>query len=402
MTQQEIFKKVGNILADLNQQYTYLSAHKEQLNDLEVELFLANADFLSDHVKIIQKLNHNHTQSNQGKKQGFAHVLAKPEQLSLSPETDNEVESHAVEEIVAAEQEEERVDLKPKEEIKQDEKVHDAIAEKKDNDFFKPDLEERAFEFELEKVVEARGDVEEHELAALNDEEKLEEEEFENTERYPSFLENKDAQSVVDDDEIGPEPFLIHHEDDDQREEKLDDAVEVETVKDGRQEATPRSYVPPTTAERNERNGINLESGSSGLSEGSIPSFSPEVVRTESLPSAFEADTFLKDGSTERGGSTLNDILAKKTNKPEPTLKAPISDLKQAINMNEKMLFVKDLFGGYNMAYSEAIELVNKMTTFDNAEKFLRNNYAAKNNWASKQNTVDQFYELLHRRFDKD
>jgi hypothetical protein len=39
------------------------------------------------------------------------------------------------------------------------------------------------------------------------------------------------------------------------------------------------------------------------------------------------------------------------------------------------------------------------MNSFEAADSFLQTNYAAKNDWASKQATVDQFYELLNRRF---
>jgi len=41
MNQQDIFKKIGNILTELNEQYQFLAQNPDQLNDLEVELFLA-------------------------------------------------------------------------------------------------------------------------------------------------------------------------------------------------------------------------------------------------------------------------------------------------------------------------------------------------------------------------
>ncbi|MNE58428.1 hypothetical protein D3C80_1534580 [compost metagenome] len=102
---------------------------------------------------------------------------------------------------------------------------------------------------------------------------------------------------------------------------------------------------------------------------------------------------------------TLNDLLASKspvsnTLNEENNNKAKITDLKQAINLNEKLLYIKDLFNGYNLAYAEAIELINKMPDFKTADNFLRNNYAVKNNWADKQGTVDKFYDLLNQRFE--
>jgi hypothetical protein len=77
----------------------------------------------------------------------------------------------------------------------------------------------------------------------------------------------------------------------------------------------------------------------------------------------------------------------------------PINDIKLAITLNDKLLYVKDLFNGYNLAYSEAIEILNRFNTFDEATRFLKTNYVTKNNWDSKPVTTEKFYELLKRRY---
>jgi hypothetical protein len=77
----------------------------------------------------------------------------------------------------------------------------------------------------------------------------------------------------------------------------------------------------------------------------------------------------------------------------------PVTDLKTAITLNEKLLYVKDLFNGYSLAYSEAIEILNRFKTFEEAGEYLKGNYAAKNNWDSKPETTEKFYSLLRRRY---
>ena len=77
----------------------------------------------------------------------------------------------------------------------------------------------------------------------------------------------------------------------------------------------------------------------------------------------------------------------------------PVSDLKLAITLNDKLLFVKDLFNGYNLAYSEAIDILNRYNSFDEADKYLKNTYSLKNHWEDKPQTVEKFYTLLRRRF---
>lgn len=76
-----------------------------------------------------------------------------------------------------------------------------------------------------------------------------------------------------------------------------------------------------------------------------------------------------------------------------------VLDIKSAINLNDKLLFIKDLFNGYSLAYSEAIELLNRYDNFAEADAFLQSNYALKNGWSEKPQTVEKLYAILRRRF---
>lgn len=82
------------------------------------------------------------------------------------------------------------------------------------------------------------------------------------------------------------------------------------------------------------------------------------------------------------------------------TAKEKIVDLKTAVSLNDKLLYIKDLFNGYSLAYSEAIELLNRFDSFAEADAFLQANYALKNGWAEKTQTVDKFYTLLRKKFN--
>src|SRR5882757_2553703 len=57
MKQKEVFKKIGGIIQELSEQYEYLETVVDNLNDLELELFVSNAHFLTDHIEILCKLN---------------------------------------------------------------------------------------------------------------------------------------------------------------------------------------------------------------------------------------------------------------------------------------------------------------------------------------------------------
>lgn len=77
-----------------------------------------------------------------------------------------------------------------------------------------------------------------------------------------------------------------------------------------------------------------------------------------------------------------------------------ITNLKTAISLNDKLLFIKELFNGYSLAYSEAIELVNRYSTFEEADDFLTSNYAVKNQWGAKPETVNKLYSILKKRYN--
>lgn len=77
-----------------------------------------------------------------------------------------------------------------------------------------------------------------------------------------------------------------------------------------------------------------------------------------------------------------------------------VVDLRTAINLNDKLMFIRDLFNGYSLAYSEALELLNRFDNYGEADAFLQTNYALKNGWSSKPQTVEKFYSLLRKKFN--
>lgn len=76
-----------------------------------------------------------------------------------------------------------------------------------------------------------------------------------------------------------------------------------------------------------------------------------------------------------------------------------VKDIKSIINLNDKLLFIKDLFNGYSLAYSEAVELLNRCSDYAEADAFLQTNYAVKNRWVEKPQSVEKLYLLIRKRF---
>ena len=341
MKQEILFKKLGNILNELNDQYQYLSQNPEQLSELELELFLANASFLTDHIRIVKKLNlplHvpivERTEAKEvSEAKSYTEEVVETEQAEMASEAD-------LEEILTPILEEEILPEEP-------------VEEQFEGVPFELEAEStQTFEFVLNKnefAADDKFDFEEKNANELFDRSLTDEEEL--------ILERMKQPSVdggadlVEEDEIGPEPFLVRKEQAPEPEAIVEIVPELETPK-----------PVETTKVTIETTKVELE-------------------------------------TTHR--PTLNDILSQKNGgtRVNETSAAELSDLKSAINLNDKLLYIKDLFNGYSLAYAEAIDIANKMANFDAADNFLQKNYAIKNNWAEHQATVDKFYILLNRRF---
>ena len=334
MHQKEIFKKIGAIIAELTEQYQYLSENPEQLNDLELELFAANSDFLAEHVKVLKKINLSAVPK---------HVDTQPKVtpvVSAGPTTEQSAITAKVAEPSIEHVKEEPTEVPVTASIPepvQKQPVHEDTAQ--------------------EQLVQ--------EGAALQN----------------PIPQNPVHQEPAQEQHVPEQPFSEQQQEPHTQPEPQ---PEVHSYASFSEDKPAVAEAPVTPV---------IESPEPVVREVVIP----EKVASVEVP--------VQPEPVQQAAPTLNDIIFAQRmqgNTPEPQYnKQPISDLKSAINLNDKLLFIKDLFNGYSLAYSEAIELLNRFDSFSVAETFLKANYAVKNNWASKQSTVDKFYDILNRRYSK-
>lgn len=337
MNKQQILRKIGEIIQELNEQHQYLK-NTEDISLLELELFTANADFLIDHIEILKKLS------------------------AAPPAKAKEIESKVVEETL----EKEIVEPKMKEFSEDSQEIleqeTEASEEETDGPMFDFSFEgeptEMIFDFEkkikVEEVFDRELSDEEREFLKTK-EQKLEEKEelIEEDSAEYNFEEEVETEEEGEPEEDGPEPFLVFKEE--EEEEQL-------PVKEEKKE------VPVPVKE--------------------VPIETPKVQKVTPI-------------EVQEKRLTLNEMLsAKLGNKPSGAGGSKgISDLKVSISLNDKMIFIKELFNGYNLAYSEAIEIINRFESFEAADNFLQKNYSRKNDWENKQRTVDRLYEYLNKKF---
>lgn len=109
----------------------------------------------------------------------------------------------------------------------------------------------------------------------------------------------------------------------------------------------------------------------------------------------YEYNTALASGS-----ESLNDRL--KENKVEvvTTLQGtPIRDLKKAIGINDRFLFVNDLFRGDENMYERSLKTINGFSIYPEAEYWIQRELKVKLGWSDDSESVKLFDQLIRRRF---
>lgn len=80
----------------------------------------------------------------------------------------------------------------------------------------------------------------------------------------------------------------------------------------------------------------------------------------------------------------------------------PITDIKKAMGLNERIFTINELFGGDHAAFDATVSTLNQLRSYDEAKDYLIRNVAGRYNWASKEkrNKAKEFAKLVRRRFN--
>lgn len=78
---------------------------------------------------------------------------------------------------------------------------------------------------------------------------------------------------------------------------------------------------------------------------------------------------------------------------------SPISDLKTAIGINERFIFIQHLFNGDAAVFHNAVEKINSCESLQAAMQYLDSEFVGKYSWKTNGEPVRHFVELIERRF---
>jgi hypothetical protein len=100
-------------------------------------------------------------------------------------------------------------------------------------------------------------------------------------------------------------------------------------------------------------------------------------------------------------GSSINDKL-KPGGKTElgATLKgSPVKELRKAIGVNDRFLFINELFRGDEPMYERSIKTINNFRILPEAQYWMERELKIKLGWDDSRDIVQHFYQLVSRRF---
>lgn len=98
--------------------------------------------------------------------------------------------------------------------------------------------------------------------------------------------------------------------------------------------------------------------------------------------------------------ASLNDKLKQsKIDLGDTLTEAPIRDLKKAIGVNDRFLYINELFRGDESMYERSIKTINGFSILPEAEYWMQRELKVKLGWSDGNETVQQFVQLVRRRF---
>ncbi|MGC4036927.1 MAG: hypothetical protein QM764_13295 [Chitinophagaceae bacterium] len=97
---------------------------------------------------------------------------------------------------------------------------------------------------------------------------------------------------------------------------------------------------------------------------------------------------------------SLNDKLKQQNSELGELLKgAPIKDLRKGVGINDRFVFITELFRGDEAMYERSIKTINGFNIFPEAQYWINRELIVKLGWDVDAEAVKHFYQLVRRRF---
>jgi hypothetical protein len=119
-----------------------------------------------------------------------------------------------------------------------------------------------------------------------------------------------------------------------------------------------------------------------------------EIPTLSHQPKQHEKGRFTEEAES------LNDKLRQgKTELVEVLKETPVKDLRKAIGINDRFVYINELFRGDEAMYERSIKTINSFSIYPEAEYWISRELKLKLAWDNKNSVVQSFDQLVKRRF---
>lgn len=118
------------------------------------------------------------------------------------------------------------------------------------------------------------------------------------------------------------------------------------------------------------------------------PNYQPRPAVEKSTATAPAGDTSLNEQLREEKVELVHRLG-----------ETPIKDLKKAIGINDRYVFINDLFRGDESMYERSIKTINNFSIYAEAQYWMERELKIKLGWDDDRPATQEFYGLVRRRF---
>ena len=392
--QKEKLLAIKHEISLLHQQVNYLLRNEKPLGLLDLDVLMNRTHTVYDLLCSINLGENGDDEEMDIDSEAFSSLFAP--MMQGNEDSEDKVETPAQEEpaepVVNVENASEETPASAPEEVAQEEPVVEEtlVLEEEPIEVATPQpVESDGSDFNPEPEKNPEGEEEELTIEESTIEEEPTIEEESTIEEELSIEEEPEVEEVVvvEESPAAVEERVVHFV-----EEIPEEEIPERDLVDGESLVRDNPFEMPKMEHENKGGAYGTESG--------LWDMKPEEIE-HSAPSEYE-DVFKRDDTEFEmaTGETLGEKMMGEDHSLAAKLQqAPTRDLKSAIGINDKFLFVNELFGGSMEKYNKSIENLNDLKTLNGAMIYL-NELKIELQWNSSNEAYQKLKDLVSRKFE--
>ena len=122
----------------------------------------------------------------------------------------------------------------------------------------------------------------------------------------------------------------------------------------------------------------------------------------EEIPEPVAEKQIIQESTTtEEDVVEINDAVAQNSTSLADKLRSKsIQKLADSIALNERFLYSNELFNGNMEAFKRALNELDHIASLDDATRYMEVQLKVEHSWNEESTTVQQFIQLVERRFN--